>query len=260
MNIRRWAGVARSLAIYYGNPFLLRRMTAFYRQFIQPDDLCFDIGAHVGNRVFVWNRLGARTVAVEPQPHLYALLQRFYGGRSATVLRPEALAECEGTATLFADSSNPTVSTLSDRWIAEVQQEPSFAGINWQPEADVPTITLDTLITEYGRPAFCKIDVEGHERQVLAGLSVALPALSFEFLPVTIERAIACLERLGELGDYEFNWFRRESHRWELDRWLSGPRMVDALYVAARQPDSGDVFARLRTGQSPEAMEAASLA
>ncbi len=76
---QRWRGLGRSIAVYYGNPLKLRRMQRFYAQFIQPGDLCFDIGAHVGNRVLVWSRLGARIVAVEPQPACLALLRRLYG-------------------------------------------------------------------------------------------------------------------------------------------------------------------------------------
>nr|HMT20580.1 hypothetical protein [Promineifilum sp.] len=65
--IERQAGVLRSLAIYYA-PGRVRRLTHFYTPFIRPDDLCFDVGAHVGNRIAAWRRLGARVVAVEPQP------------------------------------------------------------------------------------------------------------------------------------------------------------------------------------------------
>ena len=50
MNLQQWLGLARSLLIYYGNPRKGQRMKQFYAQFMGPGDLCFDIGAHVGNR------------------------------------------------------------------------------------------------------------------------------------------------------------------------------------------------------------------
>ena len=59
---------------------------------------------------------------------------------------------------------------------------------------DVEVTTLDRLIAIYGAPTFCKIDVEGSELQVLEGLTEALPALSFEFLPVSIKRAYGCID------------------------------------------------------------------
>ena len=39
-----------SLAIYYGRPWRHARMDAFYGRLIRSGDLCFDLGAHVGNR------------------------------------------------------------------------------------------------------------------------------------------------------------------------------------------------------------------
>ena len=68
--VGRALGLSRSLAVYYG-PFWRRgRLSRFYGQFLSPGDLAFDLGAHVGNRVRVFRRLGARVVAVEPQPDL----------------------------------------------------------------------------------------------------------------------------------------------------------------------------------------------
>ena len=44
-------------------------------QFVRPGDLVFDVGAHVGDRIAAFRRLGARVVAVEPQPALVRTLQ-----------------------------------------------------------------------------------------------------------------------------------------------------------------------------------------
>ena len=48
-------------------------------QFVKRGDLVFDIGAHVGDRVAAFRRLGARVVAVEPQPALGAHARLLYG-------------------------------------------------------------------------------------------------------------------------------------------------------------------------------------
>jgi len=44
-----------------------RELVQFYAQFIHPGDLCFDIGAHTGERARIFLELGARVVCVEPQ-------------------------------------------------------------------------------------------------------------------------------------------------------------------------------------------------
>jgi hypothetical protein len=40
----------------------------FYRRFIRPGDLVFDVGANVGKRSAVFLDLGATVVAIEPNP------------------------------------------------------------------------------------------------------------------------------------------------------------------------------------------------
>jgi FkbM family methyltransferase len=187
---RRWRGLGRSLLIYYGNPLKLRSMQQFYAQFIRPGDLCFDVGAHVGNRILVWSRLGARIVAVEPQPVCLDLLRRWYGNRPQVHLVGEAVGATPGRQTLRISAANPTVTTLSSEWIASVQKSDGFARVQWEESATVEVTTLDTLITRFGQPAFCKIDIEGYEAAALAGLSQPLAALSFEFIPAAQQDAL----------------------------------------------------------------------
>ncbi|HVJ30290.1 MAG TPA: FkbM family methyltransferase, partial [Gammaproteobacteria bacterium] len=97
----RSLGVARSLAMYYGVPFRARRMRNFYAPFVEPGDLCFDIGAHAGNRVRCWRRLGARVVAVEPQPDFVRILRWLYGRDAGVEIVPQAVGREAGSAELL---------------------------------------------------------------------------------------------------------------------------------------------------------------
>jgi FkbM family methyltransferase len=241
----QWRGLLRSILMYYGNPFKVRRMRRFYAQFIKPGDLCFDIGAHVGNRVWMWSRLGAKVLAVEPQPACFRLLERWYGRAANVTLLEQAVGAAPGSATLWVSAATPTVSTLSSAWIDAVRQVDSFAHVRWQPTQAVAVVTLDQLIDRYGAPAFCKIDVEGYEQEVLAGLSQALPALSFEYIPATIELALVCVERLAQLGEYEYNWSLGEQHRWQSAHWLAAKQLTAFLKTLAPDAPSGDIYARL---------------
>lgn len=242
---RRW-GVLRSLLIYYAKPLQLRRMTRFYAELVRPNDLCFDIGAHVGNRVKVLRRLGARVVAVEPQPQCVQVLRSLYGPDRAVILVTEAVGAHAGTQTLHISADNPTVSTLSGRWMTAVQQVESFAGVAWEEALQVPVTTLDALIATYGVPAFCKIDVEGYESEVLAGLSQPLPLLSFEYIPATRSLTLEVLDRLDALGDYRYNWFLGEQHRWQSSTWVTSTALRAALAAMPAAAPSGDVFAKLQ--------------
>jgi hypothetical protein len=102
--------------------------------------------------------------------------------------------------------------------------------------------TLDELIARYGRPAFCKIDVEGYELEAVRGLSQPIPALSFEYIAAAREIAIHCIGRLTELGPYEFNYSPGESHRLQSVRWLPAVEMQDVL--AQMDSGSGDIYGR----------------
>lgn len=242
--IRQRLGLARSIAIYYANPLKLRQMRRFYAQFMRPGDLCFDIGAHVGNRLWVWTQVGARVVGVEPQPLCLQLLQRWYGRYPHVTLVGEAVGAEAGQQQLFISERHPTVTTLSKSWIETVQKVPSFAAVQWEQRVTVNVTTLDDLIARYGEPVFCKIDVEGYELEVLRGLSRPLSALSFEYIPAAQAMAVGCIERLQQLGDYEFNWSIGEQHRWQAPQWIDSVALVAWLQALSPHADSGDIYAR----------------
>ena len=53
----------------------------FYEQFIHPGDLCFDVGANIGNRTVIFLELGAKVIAIEPQKECYEKLTKRCGDK-----------------------------------------------------------------------------------------------------------------------------------------------------------------------------------
>lgn len=237
----KW-GLWRSLLMYYGVPGRQARMRRCYGQFIRPGDLCFDIGSHVGNRLPVWRALGGHIVAVEPQPLLMRTLKRRYGKDPAITLVEEAVGAVPGEASLHISTRTPTVSTLSQEWMRQVQQDASFQHVQWDQEVRVPVTTLDALIADWGEPSFCKIDVEGFELAVLQGLSRPLATLSFEYIPAVMGTTLDCISRLETLGSYEYNLAPGETHRLYLDQWCRAEVLKEVLQKI--RSGSGDVYAR----------------
>ena len=96
-------------------------------------------------------RLGARVVALEPQPDLAALLRRMMP--DATVI--EALAgAAPGRATLRLNKANPTVAIASAAFIAAATGAPGWEGQFWDGAIDREVTTLDALAAAHGRPDF----------------------------------------------------------------------------------------------------------
>jgi FkbM family methyltransferase len=241
---RVW-GIGRSLAMYHAIPGRHRRMARFYREFLGPDDLGFDIGAHVGSRVRAWRRLGVRVIAVEPQPDCLRVLRLLYGRNRAVTIVPQAVGAEAGHARLAVSTRTPTVSSMAPEWIDAVTSDHRFAGVNWDKSVDVEVTTLDDLIAVHGTPDFCKIDVEGFEVDVLSGLSRPLRALSFEYLPPAHDDALAALRIVERLGDYRYNYSPIETMSFASDSWLEASQLVELLERFRPLGRSGDIYARL---------------
>lgn len=239
------AALRRSLEFYYGDPDRDAAMDQLYRRFVGPADLVFDIGAHVGDRVGSFRRLGARVVALEPQPLCARAVRVVYADDPAVTVLESACGETVGSVRMFINSANPTVSTASAAFVGAAAGAGGWADQVWDAELDVPTTTLDQLIAAHGRPAFVKIDVEGFEEAVLAGLTVPLPALSFEFTTIQRDSALRCLHRLATLGDYRYDLALGETQRLSFDRWVSAGEMAGHLRALPHTANAGDVYAVL---------------
>ena len=111
--------------MYHGLPGKHRRMVRLYGEFLGPGDVGFDVGAHVGNRVRAWRALGARVVAVEPQPDFVRLLRLLFGRDRRRDDRGEGARRQAGTARMGISTATPTVSSLAPGWIETVGDRPA---------------------------------------------------------------------------------------------------------------------------------------
>jgi FkbM family methyltransferase len=232
----------RSLGFYYGDPARDAALDAFHARFVAAGDLVLDVGAHVGDRIASFRRLGARVVAVEPQPLCLAALRALYGADDQVTLVGAACGAEAGQVRLYVNSANPTVSTASPEFVAAADGAGGWEDQVWDGEIDVPMVTVDALIAEYGVPAFAKVDVEGFEDAVLSGLSRPVPVLSFEF--TTIERAVArrCLDRAAALGYAGYDVSLGESLEFTFGRWVSASEVAAYLDGLPHAANAGDVY------------------
>lgn len=214
----------------------------FYSQFISKDDLCFDIGANVGDKTDIFLGLGAKVVAVEPQESCWRVLKRRFNKN--VCIEPVALAGKQGSRTLFVDRST-TISSVSKDWIKAVKESGRFSSHKWAYKMSVQATTLDALINKYGQPAFCKIDVEGAEFDVLQGLSRSIKVISFEFVRERIEPSLDCIDYLSNLGKAEFNYHLGEAESFALSEWAEGSKVKEILAKMDKKLENfGDIYVR----------------
>ncbi|MEM9341788.1 MAG: FkbM family methyltransferase [Pseudomonadota bacterium] len=222
----------------------MARMDRLNASFVRPGALAFDIGAHLGDRTASFRRLGARVVAVEPQPAVFRALRLLHGSDPGVHLLAAAVGAEPGEMEMFVNTANPTVSTVAEDLVTSARHAKGWSDQVWDRVITTPVLTLDQLIASHGRPDFVKIDVEGFEAEVLRGLSQPLPAMSFEF--TTLQRAVAveALQVLERLEHYECNYSTGEAHDLLLPDWVSPSAMADIVTSIPEDANSGDIYAR----------------
>jgi len=237
-----WLGFLRSLVIYH-NPVSIWAWRRFYRDMLAPGDLVIDVGAHVGMRARAMRAAGARVVALEPQ-HPFAGYLRRTLPRDVTLIEAAAGAT-ETEAEMAVSSRHPTVSSLRAEFVEGASEAPGFGHVQWDRRQRVRMVTLDGLIARYGLPRYVKIDVEGFEIEVLAGLSQPVPIVSVEFLPGFPHLTHAVIDRLSALGAYRFNPVQGETGGFLWPDWRDARATKVWLDGLPGDATSGDLFARL---------------
>jgi FkbM family methyltransferase len=181
-----------------------------YGALLPPHAICFDVGANVGQKSEALLRAGAaRVVAFEPNPRVVPELRARCGHWKNWTLVEAALGSAPGFATLYVREFHGQ-SGLLENWNGRITGT-----------YNVPVLTLDLAIQCFGRPSFCKIDVEGWELEVLKGLTQPLPLLSFEFALIDqdIAKTLACLERLRQFGPGQVNITPAEASTFHFAEW-----------------------------------------
>jgi len=239
---RSWRKLQSGRRTVDDNEVLTKELN-FYSQFVKKGDLCFDIGANIGDKTRLLLQLGAVVVAIEPQESCWRVLKgRFKNER--IFIEPVAIDSRNGSRTIFIDRSH-TLATMSQDWINTVKRSGRFPGHKWANKITVRTTTLDVLIEKYGKPVFCKIDVEGAEFEVLQGLSQAIDIISVEFVSERLDASVNCIDYLSALGKAEFNYYLGSSMVFALPEWVDSHQIKSMLRIMDNDVKNyGDLYAR----------------
>jgi FkbM family methyltransferase len=214
------------------------RLERLYRPFVPSGELVFDVGAAEGSHACVFRRLGARVVAVEPQPYCLGVLRRRFAADPGVTVVAAGAAEAAGELPFFVSEGDPELSTFAlEKWRAG-----RFAKHSWERSLSVPVVTLDALISEHGLPVFIKVDVEGLEPRVLEGLSRPPRALCFEFTAELLEDAAVCLRHLATLEAIRCNASLYRRHRLVEPTFVAPAELLERLAGRSDPHLQGDLF------------------
>lgn len=182
-----------------------RRLSRYVSGILRPGDVAFDVGSHLGYfGILMATAVGesGKVVCFEPDPGLRDALQENVTRNRTMIPADVAVASlaigAERGTTAFETGGHSTRGRLAD-----------------SGDVDVEAITLDDAAARFGTPHFVKVDVEGHEVDVLTGGRelVASRAAVFGIEIHSRELGDACLSLLEKAG-YECR-FMKEAGRAE---------------------------------------------
>ena len=216
-------------------------MQKFYQQFIHPNDLCFDVGANVGDWSEVFLSLGASVVAIEPQSESVAMLRKRFENNSAITILHNGVGEKEEVKELKV-SVNQFNSTFSDEFIEKYKH---YSYASWPTKESVELTTLDKLIQQFGPPKFCKIDAEGYELEIVKGLSHPIRFIQFEYVPPFRSQVVECIHLLDKLGKARFNYSFYEEMKLQLHEFVNAAAMKTIVRSFPEDFLVGDIMAEM---------------
>ena len=197
-----------------------------------------DVGANVGQ----WSGMlldlitPARLIIIEPEPSAFAELQRRFAARGNMELHQTAVGDTNGVTRFRVTRDTTGASILQPR-----EEMRELVGSNWTVEAEieVPLCTLDTLLSDLSAISLLKIDVQGFERQVLAGAVQILKRTDFLLIELNYQPQYIGGSWFGEIHEMltrEYSFTLVDTSK---PLRLNGrASMCDGLYVnTARLPD-----------------------
>ena len=217
-----------------------RAEVEFYRRHLvgfTPGNLVFDIGANEGYKSDIFLRMGARVVAVEPEPYSQEVLRKSfqtYRLRKRQIeIVGKAVSDQDAVETMWIDAPGSAKNTLSRKWVDLLRSDDQRFGarLDFGHTRAVPTVSLDTLIATHGVPFFVKIDVEGHEPAVIRGLRHPVPYVSFEVnLPEFRHEGKECVKLLMALVPTgQFNYTADCRRGMAMKAWLGAEEMLSVM-------------------------------
>lgn len=219
----------------YRDPALVPILEATLR----PGDRFFDVGANIGiYSLWAAHLVGPAggVVSFEPSPLTRSWLLNLIKQAGLDNITVDSRALSSGVSDRLLQIT-PAASGLSSI-VDEMPADPAGC-------VSVSTVALDDVVQTYGAPSLVKVDVEGHEEAVVAGMSTTLstsrPVVVFES-PDTVGR-IGSTDRIAKIfAGHSYGVFALTT------KGLKPFGVARSHnYVALSLPHHDEIFRRLKT-------------
>ena len=231
-------GISRTLLLFGARE---AEHMVILKRVLWPGMTVLDIGANIGYYVLMECQLvgpSGRIVAVEPAPNNLALLRRniaLNGCQNVTVL-PKAISDTASRRTFYL-SKMSNLSTFHPEGSGELHLSGEVL--------EVETETVVGIMARLGRPDLIRMDVEGHEVEIVTGMLEAIER--GEMAPMILFETH--LSRYGCDHDFEGPLRRLFACgygvRFLASSSASGTKKIDARGYKGSQPIETDFLTRV---------------
>ena len=206
---------------------------SFYNEFLHShpgkNDLIFDVGANMGRKSFIFLKLAKKVIAFEPSEKLFRFLKRRFQIDNVLLFNC-ALGSSVTTLDFFVVEGNEAYNSLNKKHIESTAIKRRIATRENIKLTKVKVEILENFIQKYGMPKYIKIDVEGHEYEVIKGLKTPVPLLSFETnLPEFRNEAIDTINYLQTISRNKYSFNFSADFSWISKDFLSANEAVKFL-------------------------------
>lgn len=221
---------------------------SFYRKFLNThpykNELIFDVGANMGRKSFIYLKLVKKVVAFEPSEKLFRFLEKRFQHENF-LLYNCALGSCVSTANLFIVEGNEAYNSLNRK---HIDSTATNRGVVTQENVKLATVKVEILenfIQKLGVPKYIKIDVEGHEFEVIKGLKTPVPLLSFEAnLPEFRDEAISAVHYLQTISNNRYSFNFTADFSWISRDFLSANEAI--VFLSNTSKPYLEIFVRMK--------------
>ena len=185
-------------------------------------NLVFDIGANNGEytQTILNTSKNIKVICVEPNIRLCNKLMSIFN-QDNVIIYNKAVSNSLNDLDFFECIEDDGISTVSQIYLEKscfTTSEKIMSNgrkfkdhYHFRDSVKVGTIKIDDLIEKHGKPDLIKIDVEGHELEVIKSLTQKVNKITFEWHEEFLDRIIESVKYLSSLGFTDFGteiWYK----------------------------------------------------